>query len=210
MTFHILRFPVTVRPDFLLMLLASGALMFGTWPVWAIATWWGVMFGAILLHELGHAVAARSFGLPVRGIRLHALGGDVSHGAGKPAQHLAVVVAGPAAGLAVGAAVLVASPFLGALGAAVALVVSQVLVATIGWSLFNLLPIRPLDGGNALLEVLNLGGRPATALKTTHRVGIAFGAALTIYALATGQMYVLALAAMLTYGNYAALSGRAR
>jgi stage IV sporulation protein FB len=200
-------FPIEVRADFFLMLLGWAALMAGSWPVWSIATWCGVVVGALLVHELGHALAARAFRLPVRGIRLHALGGDVTHGAGSSAQQLVIALAGPGAGIAAGGVALLLAAIVGG-GGPIGLVVEQILFATWGWSLLNLLPIRPLDGGNALLELLNLGGRPSSALTTTHRVGLGVGTALVVGAAASGAVYLVALGALLTYGNYAALRSR--
>jgi len=70
-----------------------------------------------------------------------------------------------------------------------------------GWTLLNLLPILPLDGGHALQEILTITrGRPDQPL--VHRVS-AFGAGgLALLALLNGQLFLAMFAGFMAYQNW--------
>src|SRR5947209_6853477 len=106
---------------------------------------------SVLLHELGHALTARRFGIGVRGITLELLGGytELDRDAPRPSVELLVSLAGPAVSLVLGvfaavcAAVLPDRTLLEEVAFQLAL--SNLVVAA-----FNVLPGLPLDGGRAL------------------------------------------------------------
>ncbi len=122
-----------------------------------------------MLHELGHATTGMAFGLQPS-IELHGMGGTTSWTTAKPLstmQRVAISLAGPFAGFAVGGA---------AFGLARAGVfpptdlgqsIYDTLVwVNVGWGIFNLVPMLPLDGGNVMMQILNAttkgrGERPA-------------------------------------------------
>ncbi|MCU7726546.1 site-2 protease family protein [Actinoplanes sp. KI2] len=109
------------------------------------------LLGSVLLHELGHALTARRFGIGVRGITLELLGGwtEMDRDAPTPRVDALVSLAGPAVSLVLGGvatAAAVALPDRTPAGQiAFQLAASNVLVAV-----FNVLPGLPLDGGRAL------------------------------------------------------------
>jgi len=114
-----------------------------------------VLFGVILIHELGHTAAASSFNWRMKEIRLLPFGGvlEVEESGSIPAwQEAAVVLAGPAQN---------------ALMIVLALLCLRLGIWSDAWSeyfirvnamicLFNLLPILPLDGGKLLKIALGL------------------------------------------------------
>ncbi len=126
---------------------------------------------SVLVHELGHAFAARALGAePV--IRLHALGGLTSFVPPvEPTrrQSIGVSVAGPAAGFVLGFLVLIArqvveDPVVGS--------VSYhtwrfLILINILWGLLNLIPMLPLDGGHVMENLL-----PGEALQRRRRAAI--------------------------------------
>lgn len=109
------------------------------------------LLGSVLLHELGHALTARRYGIGVRGITLELLGGytEMDRDAPSPRIELLVSLAGPAVSAVLGAAAVAATIALPdhtlANQLAFQLAVSNVIVAV-----FNMLPGLPLDGGRAL------------------------------------------------------------
>ncbi|MFG1760453.1 M50 family metallopeptidase [Micromonospora echinofusca] len=109
------------------------------------------LLGSVLLHELGHALTARRYGIGVRGITLELLGGytEMDRDAPTPRIDLLVSLAGPAVSAVLGALAVAATLALPdrtlANQLAFQLAVSNVIVA-----LFNSLPGLPLDGGRAL------------------------------------------------------------
>lgn len=147
LSFRLGPFPVRVQPAFFLIvaLLGAGRLE----QPGLLAVWVGVVFVSILLHELGHAVAFRAFG-HAPSIELYGMGG-VTRGGGGGAlgtgANVLVALAGPAAGLTLGAAVYALARSVGLEHPLARVAVYDLLWVNVGWGLLNLLPMRPLDGG---------------------------------------------------------------
>jgi len=120
-----------------------------------------IVFGIVVLHELGHALAARSFGIPTRDINLLPLGGvaRLERMPEKPWQELVVAVAGPAVNLVL-AAVAALGLYMadGLQRSLAAMLVGELMVwlVTVNLALlaFNLLPAFPMDGGRILRALL--------------------------------------------------------
>ena len=108
---------------------------------------------AAAVHELGHWAALRALGAEVTGFRLSALGAVLETDSGRLSYggELAAVLAGPGANFlaALALAVLGEDRWMAAIGANLVLCV------------FNLLPVRPLDGGRALYLLVSWRRGPA-------------------------------------------------
>ena len=148
-----------------------------------VATWSAVLvllvFGCILLHELGHCVAARRLGARVQGITLLPIGG-VAWMSGlpeKPAHEAWVAIAGPLVNVGIVAVLL---PFLGlaalrtgweTLPGSAADLPGGLLRANAALVLFNLIPAFPMDGGRLLRAALALAMPFAKATDWAARIG---------------------------------------
>jgi Zn-dependent protease len=129
-----------------------------------------LLFGSVLLHELGHALVARHFGLPIRGITLHLLGGAavMERHPRTPREELLIAAAGPAVSLALGlvglsvlfVSGLAADPFAAGFQA----LVPYFAFLNLAMGVFNLVPALPMDGGRILRALLSprLGDLRAT------------------------------------------------
>jgi Zn-dependent protease len=124
-----------------------------------------LLYASVLLHEIGHSVVARCFGLPVHAITLHILGGvsEIDEEPRSPGREFLIAAAGPLLSLALGAggyALLLLVPLPGV----AALLVEALTVANLLVGVFNLLPGLPLDGGRLVrAAVWKLTGRRRTA-----------------------------------------------
>ena len=155
MTFRIGNIPVQVHGSFFFTMLIFGM---GDLKMPALLAVWVVgAFVAVLAHELGHALAGRMFGLSPA-IQLHGMGGTTSWTAGKrlpPAKNLVVSFAGPFVGLLLGIPLYLVLTRV-ALPGFQSDAVWRLVQVTLGWSLLNLLPIVPLDGGNITMAFFQL------------------------------------------------------
>lgn len=201
--FTIFGFPVTVELWFwITCLLLAGGLRPEAYSSVSnladIAIWAILAFFSILIHELGHASMGRRYGAMPE-IVLHGFGGvAVMHGGRfNRRQHLLMVGAGPIASLALGVlshALLIFAPIS-------SMDVRQALVVLTSinyfWTLINLLPIQPLDGG--LLLRTSLGDR---RLEWTCWVGFLCALAVAILAFLDGRVFLTLLMAVLAYENW--------
>lgn len=153
LSFRLAGIPISIGPS-ILVLLGIFGLSLGD-PV-AIALWVVLGVVSIVLHELGHALTARAAGADPT-IQLAGLGGVTRYQptgrSGNRGWRLVIALAGPAVGLAIGGAVWLVAGGLQATGY-LATALDILLFTSIGWSVFNLLPILPLDGGQALRQLL--------------------------------------------------------
>jgi Zn-dependent protease len=136
------------------------------------------VFGSVLLHELGHALMARRFGIATRRIVLLPIGG-VAQLEGQPRtprQELAIALAGPAVNLVIAATIFVVGAITGLSSYGL---IGALMLANLGLAVFNLVPAFPMDGGRALRALLatRLGGARATeiAVRVGKTAAIMFG-----------------------------------
>ena len=170
--FHIGNIPVTVHPPFLLMALLLGAQLGSDVPL--VVSWLIIVFVSVLAHELGHALSGIAFGLEPR-IDLHGMGGLTSwaHKNVSTAKKIAISVAGPAVGITIGGILYFTAPmFLTHQSSRLAVgIVALLIEVNLYWGALNLLPMLPLDGGNALAHALGhtMG---AKGIRIAHIVSI--------------------------------------
>jgi Zn-dependent protease len=159
---------------------------------------------AILVHELGHAVVMRRFGLEST-IRFWMLGGlavpvDQEAAAGLSNRRwIAIGLAGPAVGLVLGAIGLVLVAALDPHGPIRFTLVIWVFV-NLGWGIFNLLPIAALDGGQ-ILQHMTLGLLGERGQAVAALVAIAASAGVALLAYEAGFVYVAIIAVAFGMAN---------
>ena len=157
--------PIRVHATFVLFLVfVFVALARGQSPARAAETvgFFLALFGCVVLHELGHAVAARRYGVRTRDITLLPIGGvaRLERIPEKPAQEIVVALAGPAVNVLI--AGLLLAGFAGSGGLRVfedpaALeksFLARLLAYNVFLAIFNLIPAFPMDGGRVLRALL--------------------------------------------------------
>lgn len=187
--------PIRVQPFFLILIFLIGWLSTQSIPlsfVWAF-----VIFISVLVHEMGHALTARSFDQKVM-IELFGMGG-VTYRQGPPLrkwQDFAIVFNGPLAGFALAAAAYL---LLKTVGINSNGLLSYLLIVTfnvnIFWTVINLLPVHPLDGGHLLRILLEgmigfRGTQAALLLSTLIGLGLSI-AFFMIYFWIAGALFFM-------------------
>jgi Zn-dependent protease len=196
LTFRLLGIPVTVRPSFLLIAVLLG---FNSGSTTRIFIWIGVVFVSIVVHELGHALVARTFGSEVE-IELNAIGGLTSWTLDPeemgPGRRALVAGAGSATGLLFGGSVWLAAVVTGPHAGDVGYALTIIVWVNVFWGLLNWLPIRPLDGGHLLMSLLEKTV-PARGDAIARYVFIVTAAAGAFFALRFGFLFAALLSGWL-------------
>ncbi len=144
----------------------------------------GVLFGCVILHELGHALTAKHFGIPTLDITMYPIGGvaRLQSMPREPRQELLIAIAGPAVNLAIAAVLFVVVIATGQSLALSFYVESEpnVLGMLMWMNLilvgFNMLPAFPMDGG----RVLRAGLATKLSYKNATRIAAYVGQGMAI------------------------------
>jgi len=169
------------------------------------------LFFCIVLHELGHALTARRFGIRTRDITLLPIGGvaRLEQIPERPLQEFLVAIAGPAVNLVIAVLLVIPVLFLGELDQVSDLQVvggdflEKLMWVNLGLIIFNMLPAFPMDGGRVLRALLasRMSRVRATHIAATvgQVIAIGFGA----LGVMTGHWMLLLIAFVIFQGAQA-------
>lgn len=220
--FRLAGFPVRVHPAFFLITFLLGLDFNNPDPIPALL-WIVAAFVSILIHELGHALAYRRYGID-SGIVLYSFGGLAiprSYGARalSTGQRVFVSFAGPGAGF------LFAGLIFGGLWAAgygwprlrmggflpqlvpsgpggrLGELISYLAFVNVWWGLMNLLPVFPLDGGQ-ISRALFTHRNPYDGLRQSLTLSIVVGALVAVYGVLSRQLFLALLFGSLAFQSY--------
>jgi Zn-dependent protease/CBS domain-containing protein len=149
----------------------------------------GIIFGSVILHELGHALVARGSGVPAKGIILLPIGGitilDETRAIPEPIdawkRDIRIAAAGPLVNLCFAglSALILLSVAPGISLTAKPLLHWSALMRSLVWAnlylgLFNLLPAYPMDGGRVLRALFTRRMDTVQATQRAVRIGNVF------------------------------------
>jgi len=135
-----------------------------------------LLFGSVLLHELGHSLVARSQGIKVNSITLFFFGGiaAIEEESKTPGQALQVAIAGPAVSITLFVLLTFVAYILPSSPASI--VLADLAKINLVLALFNLIPGLPLDGGQVLkAAVWKATGNRFQAVRWAARCGQILG-----------------------------------
>ncbi len=173
--FEVADIPFYVQPFFLLLVAYLAMPVAQNHHSMALAGMFGlVVFISLIVHEAGHALACRLFGLQPITVVLHGFGGYTSHPPTTHPRSLAIIAAGP-----LGTVLMIV------LGMGIPYFFPGVMryqasdfvfgwMASLNflWLVVNILPIFPMDGGQFLFHLLTFVWREPRAIRITAIVSL--------------------------------------
>jgi Zn-dependent protease/predicted transcriptional regulator len=175
-----------------------------------------ILFVIVVLHELGHSIAALSYGVPVKQIVLLPIGGvaQLSRMPEKPIEEFVIAIAGPLVnfGLAIVLAVLAVVlgleigignmplTFSRLARASLQSVFAYVFISNLFLGLFNLIPAFPMDGGRVFRSLLATRIDYARATRIAVTVGQGIAWLMALWGLLGGGLFIVAIAIFILIG----------
>jgi Zn-dependent protease/CBS domain-containing protein len=158
-----------------------------------------LLFVCVVLHEFGHIIAARQFGIATPTVTVLPIGGVASleRMPEKPGQEIVVALAGPLVNVIIAVVLfLLAGASLDVtdmarLGDVQPSLLSRVAEANIALVIFNLIPAFPMDGGRVLRALMAIPLGFARATQLAARIGQALAVVLGILGLFGSPLLVL-------------------
>ncbi len=172
-----------------------------------------LLFGIVVMHELGHSLAAQHYGVSVKQIVLLPIGGvaQLARIPENPVQELVIAIAGPLVnfalaivltlvGLGIGVSVGLDTMISGMGGFSPLGLFSYIFTSNLFLGLFNLLPAFPMDGGRVLraLMAMKLDYARATSIAVT--IGQILAWLLGLWGFLQGNLFLIFIAVFIFLG----------
>ena len=210
---------VRVHVTFFLLLAWYGFIYYsdGGWTAMVSGLFFIVLlFGCVVLHEFGHALAAKAYGIRTPDITLLPIGGvaRLERFPDKPWQELVVALAGPAVNVVIvlGLYIVLGSFFniqdLADIAGGRGNLLVKLLAINLILVVFNLLPAFPMDGGRVLRALLAMRMKHARATRIAAVVGQAMAVGFGLLGVLGGNPFLIFIAVFVFFGaqteaNYA-------
>jgi stage IV sporulation protein FB len=169
------------------------------------------LFGSVILHELGHALTARRYGIRTLEIVMFPIGGVARlERLPKPREELVIASAGPVVNLVL-AALIYAGIGIGSRTVADYPMLEAIAQGNLLLAAFNLLPAFPMDGGRILRAVLALRRPHEDATRVAARAGRVLAVGMAMYGLLNSNYIVVFISFFVYLGalqESAAATGR--
>lgn len=196
--------PVSIHPIFWIMSFGIGWLS-SNQDIMKTLMWMAVILVSIVVHEFGHALTAKAFGQKTH-IELMGMGGATYRRGGQLTsfKEFLIVLNGPLAGFAL---FILSSFLVFAFGGSVASPIAYMLQVSIWvnfyWTLLNLIPVYPMDGGKLFRIILEaiFGVR---GVKFSLFVSMALAGILSLFCLWAQQIFMAAIFLLFAYEGYKA------
>lgn len=175
-----------------------------------------LLFAIVILHELGHSIAAQNYGVPVKQIVLLPIGGvaQLARIPEEPAQEFVIAIAGPfvnfglaivmfIAGLAAGVDSVLSNPLriAGLLGeVSPNAIFTYVFASNLFLGVFNLIPAFPMDGGRVLRALLATRLNYARATRIAVVIGQSMAWLLGLWGFLNGGFFLILIAVFIYMG----------
>lgn len=194
------KIPITIHPFFWLTAAIIGFIYSGS--LVGTLVWIFVILVSVLVHELGHATTARFFGLKPQ-IELVALGGLTLHKGDKLPfwKQFIIVLNGPMFGflLFLISWGLLKIPVFAA--GFTGKVLSYFFLVNLIWTIFNLVPVMPLDGGQ-LLRIALEGFFGAKGFRASLIVGMIIAGGASLFFFLTRNFFIGAILFLFAFQNF--------
>ena len=128
-----------------------------SWVYWATGVVAAVLLSAsVVVHELAHSLVARSRGIVVGGINLFILGGvsNLEADSRRARDEFLIAIVGPATSLLISVILLGVLAVMSGGNSPINAVIWYLALVNLVLSIFNLLPVFPLDGGRVLRSII--------------------------------------------------------
>lgn len=200
-----------VHATFFLLLVWFGVVYFASGGWGAMLTGLSfilLLFACVVLHEFGHALAARAYGIRTPDITLLPIGGiaRLERFPDKPWQELVVALAGPAVNvvIALGLYIVLGSFFnfqdLADIAEGRGNLLVKLLAINVILVVFNLLPAFPMDGGRVLRALLATRMKNARATQIAATIGQVMAVGFGLLGLLGGNPFLIFIAVFVFFG----------
>ena len=213
--------PIRIHGTFFLILFL-GAYQWGSMTGTLTGAVFGIalmvlLFVCVTLHELGHSLVAKVFGIPVRQIVLLPLGGiaQITKNPEKPLHELLIAIAGPLVNVVIAILLLAALGFSAAPQMltghgllpdemsntpSLTTLLSWLLMANVSLAIFNLIPAFPLDGGRVFRALIAMFTGYPRATRLASATGQLIAIILGIYGVLNSQFLLTLVAVFIFFG----------
>lgn len=185
------RIPISIHPIFWLVAALIGWFNSGSWV--GALVWMGIILFSVLLHEMGHALTALACKLDPR-IDLVAMGGVTSYESKNLPfwKQFFIVLNGPLFGVILFLGCWALLEWAGIKNPIVIQILTLTKLVNIFWTVVNLLPVLPLDGGQ-LLRIALEAWLGVKGVKLSLLVGMIVAFSIALYFIAMGGFLIGAI-----------------